>query len=119
MPEIDEIPVNRIRNKMKEEPEHDIEEVPEKKTRKEKISDSDRDKKIANELKEEKETAEPKKVKETKKDSVPLTQRFSGLINFLKDERVHRITGLFLILASAYMLVAFTSFIFSWETDQD
>ncbi len=38
---------------------------------------------------------------------------------FFADERVHKVTGLFLILASAYLLVAFTSFLFTWRADQD
>ena len=41
------------------------------------------------------------------------------VINFIKDERLHRVIGLALILASVYLLVAFTSFLFTWKTDQD
>ena len=38
---------------------------------------------------------------------------------FLRDERVHKVSGLFLILASFYLLVAFTSYLFTWRMDQD
>lgn len=38
---------------------------------------------------------------------------------FLRDERVHKVSGLFLVLASFYMLVAFTSYLFTWRMDQD
>jgi S-DNA-T family DNA segregation ATPase FtsK/SpoIIIE len=38
---------------------------------------------------------------------------------FWADERVHKVGGLFLILFSAYLLVAFTSFLFTWRIDQD
>ncbi len=37
---------------------------------------------------------------------------------FVKDERTKNIVGLLFILLSAFLLVAFTSFIFTWEADQ-
>ena len=37
---------------------------------------------------------------------------------FVKDERTKNIVGLLFILVSAFLLVAFTSFIFTWEADQ-
>ncbi len=45
--------------------------------------------------------------------------RFARVRAFLRDERVHKVSGLFLILASFYMLVAFTSYLFTWRMDQD
>ncbi len=41
-----------------------------------------------------------------------------GRLGFLKDERLHKIVGLIFSIAAAFMLVAFTSFLFSWEVDQ-
>ncbi|HRF79064.1 MAG TPA: DNA translocase FtsK 4TM domain-containing protein, partial [Flavobacteriales bacterium] len=38
---------------------------------------------------------------------------------FFTDERTHKVGGLFLVLGSAYLLVAFTSFLFTWRIDQD
>src|SRR5690606_26885765 len=38
---------------------------------------------------------------------------------FFADERVHKVSGLFLVLASCYLLVAFTSYLFTWRIDQD
>ncbi len=38
---------------------------------------------------------------------------------FFADERVHKVTGLFLVLAAFYLLVAFTSYLFTWRMDQD
>jgi S-DNA-T family DNA segregation ATPase FtsK/SpoIIIE len=38
---------------------------------------------------------------------------------FFKDERFHKISGLLLLLLSVYLLIAFTSFLFTWKTDQD
>jgi len=37
---------------------------------------------------------------------------------FLKDERLHKISGLVFTLGAAFMLISFTSFLFSWEADQ-
>ncbi|MBS1547693.1 MAG: DNA translocase FtsK 4TM domain-containing protein [Bacteroidetes bacterium] len=37
----------------------------------------------------------------------------------MRDERVHKVFGLFLILFSFYLLVAFTSYLFTWRMDQD
>jgi len=45
--------------------------------------------------------------------------RWARFKAFLGDERTHKVFGLFLILASAYLLVAFVSFLFTWRVDQD
>src|ERR1035437_4944248 len=57
-----------------------------------------------------------KRKRKTPKEKV---NPFQPVINFFKDERLHRVAGLALILASIYLLVAFTSFLFTWKTDQD
>jgi len=36
-----------------------------------------------------------------------------------KDERIWKILGLLFVLASLYLLIAFTSYLFTWEADQD
>jgi S-DNA-T family DNA segregation ATPase FtsK/SpoIIIE len=38
---------------------------------------------------------------------------------FLSDERFQKIAGLFFILLSVYMVIAFTSFFFTWKADSD
>lgn len=103
---------------MKEEnEENEIEEVVEKKEKKEKKERKvQKDAAPSNEIKEPK---EEKKIKQVAEPRVPMSARVEPLMNFLRDERVHRITGLLLILSSAYLLVAFTSFLFTWQTDQD
>lgn len=58
----------------------------------------------------------PKKKKRVPKEKVNPLQ---PAINFLKDERLHTVAGLTLVLISVYLLVAFTSFLFTWKTDQD
>ena len=45
-------------------------------------------------------------------------QRFKGLKSFFNDERLHKSIGLFLILLSIYLFIAFTSYLFSWKLDQ-
>ncbi len=59
----------------------------------------------------------PKKSKVAK--SASGEGRFARVAAFLRDERVHKVSGLFLILASFYLLVAFTSYLFTWRMDQD
>ncbi|MFI5220161.1 MAG: DNA translocase FtsK 4TM domain-containing protein [Bacteroidia bacterium] len=62
------------------------------------------------------------KIKETSdspKKKTTFRGRIASIINFFKDDRTHRITGLFLILFSAFLLIAFTSFFFTWKADHD
>ncbi len=42
----------------------------------------------------------------------------SNFIKILKDEKTHKIFGLFLLLMSVFLLIAFTSYFFTWKTDQ-
>ena len=44
---------------------------------------------------------------------------FPAIKSFVEDEKTRRITGLLLILFSFYLLIAFVSFIFTWQIDQD
>lgn len=46
------------------------------------------------------------------------TGSVKSVSRFIKDERTKNIVGLLFILLSAFLLVAFTSFIFTWEADQ-
>ncbi|RFZ81065.1 DNA translocase FtsK [Mucilaginibacter terrenus] len=45
-------------------------------------------------------------------------QREAFSFRQLRDERVLKITGLFFIVLSAFFLIAFTSYLFTWEQDQ-
>jgi S-DNA-T family DNA segregation ATPase FtsK/SpoIIIE len=56
------------------------------------------------------------RAKSAKAGSVSRWARFAA---FMRDERVHKVFGLFLILSSFYLLVAFTSYLFTWRMDQD
>jgi S-DNA-T family DNA segregation ATPase FtsK/SpoIIIE len=44
---------------------------------------------------------------------------FKTFHNLIKNERFHKIAGLFMLLLSVYLLIAFTSFLFTWKADQD
>jgi DNA segregation ATPase FtsK/SpoIIIE, S-DNA-T family len=44
---------------------------------------------------------------------------FDGLKNFFKDERTKNVIGLSLLLLSAIILLALTSYLFTWKIDQD
>ncbi len=45
--------------------------------------------------------------------------RWARFKDFLGDERTHKVFGLFLVLGAFYLVVAFTSFLFTWLIDQD
>ena len=45
-------------------------------------------------------------------------ERFLGIKKFFYDVRIHKTLGLFLILISIYLFIAFTSYLFSWKYDQ-
>lgn len=55
----------------------------------------------------------------SKKKKKIKAKRFSQVFNFFKDERLHKSVGLFLILFSAYLFIAFTSYLFTWKYDQN
>ena len=64
------------------------------------------------------EKEKPESVKASK-DKVPFTQRVEQFKLFYFNERTQKITGLILILFSAYLAIAFVSYFFSWQIDQD
>ena len=74
-----------------------------------------------NTVREDIEEAAPtkRKRKETQGGSAAGDGRWAKFKAFLGDERMHKVVGLFLVLGSAYLLVAFTSFLFTWRIDQD
>ncbi len=81
---------------------------------------------IKNTLKEEvvdtKNSKEPKAKKEkTTNDSgkITLTEKINNFFAFARDDRFQKIVGLSLLLISVYTAIAFTSFIFTWQADQD
>ncbi|HKR04240.1 MAG TPA: DNA translocase FtsK 4TM domain-containing protein, partial [Bacteroidia bacterium] len=46
-------------------------------------------------------------------------EKIQSVITFFKSERTHRIFGLSVLLLSVFLLIAFTSYIFTWQADHD
>lgn len=62
----------------------------------------------------------PSENKETKKQSkVSLAQRIQSIITVYQNERTQKIIGLSLILLASYLCIAFISYFFTWDVDQD
>ena len=61
----------------------------------------------------------PKRERKEKPQKITLADRYNNFVSFFKDERVVRITGLTLLLLAAYLFIAFTSFLFTWQQDYD
>lgn len=59
------------------------------------------------------------KEKNESEEKISFNQRWDRLIEIYKDSKTQRILGLTLILLSVYLILAFTSFIFTWKEDQD
>jgi DNA segregation ATPase FtsK/SpoIIIE, S-DNA-T family len=68
---------------------------------------------MANKLKsDKKKTVEKQELKTEKEETVEVKQ-------LLKDERTHKIAGSILLLLAALLFIAFTSYLFTWQEDQD
>jgi S-DNA-T family DNA segregation ATPase FtsK/SpoIIIE len=61
---------------------------------------------------------EVKKKKPKSKKANKVSESLDNFKNFFKNEKTQQISGLFFILFSAYLLIAFTSFLFTWKIDQ-
>ena len=68
--------------------------------------------------KTEPEKEKKESVKATK-DKVPFTERLEQFKLFYGNERTQKILGLILVLFSAYLAIAFVSYFFTWQIDQD
>ena len=68
---------------------------------------------MANKLKTKKSQApDPDKLKPEKEEQLPVK-------DLVRDERTHKIVGASLILLAFLLFVAFTSYLFTWQEDQD
>ena len=74
---------------------------------------------LREEAPEEVEAAAPKRERKPRKAAASEEGKWARVKAFFTDTRVHRMFGLLLVLGSAFMLVAFTSFLFTWRADQD
>src|SRR5437868_1339115 len=50
---------------------------------------------------------------------ISLKERFRQLTEVYRNERTQKIVGLLVLLASAYLTIAFISYFFTWQIDQD
>ena len=67
-----------------------------------------------------KSSAATKKVSSTTNESkVSLLERWNKTVSIYQNERTQKLIGLLLILGGAYLFIALTSYIFTWEKDQD
>ncbi|MCB0481045.1 MAG: DNA translocase FtsK 4TM domain-containing protein [Flavobacteriales bacterium] len=57
--------------------------------------------------------------KKGKKGLLQKINPLPGIVSIIQDEKFKRVFGLLLILFSFYLLIAFVSFLFTWQTDQD
>lgn len=66
------------------------------------------------------EKPEKKKTPKTRTKKVSAKERQpSAFMLFLKDERFHKVMGLFFLLLSFFLLLAFTSYLLTWKTDDN
>ena len=59
------------------------------------------------------------KTKEKEKSKIALAERLEKFKLFYNNERTQKIFGLLLVLFSAYLAIAFVSYFFTWQVDQD
>lgn len=57
--------------------------------------------------------------REKKSEEKPITRKVISQWLLLRDERSRQVFGVFFILLSVFMAIAFVSFIFNWKTDQN
>lgn len=97
---------------------HDVEEDPflPKKPKKNKVK-----KQPIEDTAEEKEepASKPKAKKKEKVQKITLAERWQKAVDVYQNERTQKIFGLSLILSGAYMAIAFISYFFTWDVDQD
>lgn len=92
-----------------ENPFHDIEEPkPEKKNSERK-----------NKSKKTDDTPPPPKAKKVKEVKPSLQDRLQKVADVYNNERTQKIIGLSLILFASYLCIAFISYFFTWDVDQD
>ncbi|MEP7265064.1 MAG: DNA translocase FtsK 4TM domain-containing protein, partial [Bacteroidota bacterium] len=62
--------------------------------------------------------AKPEKKKPQKQKEAKAKESGNRLLEIIRDERTHKISGLMLIVVSAFLLIAFISYFFTWRADQ-
>ena len=70
------------------------------------------------EIKPEKKIRQRKEKLDKTEDSLSGDNNTNGFFHLFNDERTHKIVGLIFLMLAAYLLIAFTSFFFTWRIDQ-
>jgi DNA segregation ATPase FtsK/SpoIIIE, S-DNA-T family len=98
---------------------HDIEEDPflPKKPKKNRVKKAESESET---VAEETEAASKTKAKKKEKiQKITLVERWQKVITVYQNERTQKILGLTLILSASYLCIAFISYFFTWDVDQD
>ena len=74
--------------------------------------------KLRNSKSEKKKKSSKAKASDNKKPKAP-NPIWLKIKQFFLDERLHKTTGLILLLSSIYLFLSFTSYLFTWKNDQD
>lgn len=110
------------KNKFREKPVEDtlVQEIPVDKNDIEETMSSAKKNKAKvkpTSAKEEKKTeAKTSSINETK---ASLLERWNKTVNIYRNERTQKLLGLVLLMASVYLAIALTSYVFTWDKDQD
>ncbi len=108
--------------------QHDIEEdpfLPKKNTVKKNSTSTKLSNRVKKVVEEEEETEEvetaskPKAKKKEKVVKITLSDRIQKFVDVYQNERTQKIIGLTLILSASYLCIAFISYFFTWDVDQD
>lgn len=79
-----------------------------------------RDEKAENKSSSKEKESKPKKEKASESSPrTPFAEKINSFFAFARNERFQKIFGLSLLLLSVYLCIAFTSFAFTWQVDQD
>ena len=62
---------------------------------------------------------EPRKEEPSPAQLLPEKEVKVPVKELVRDERTHKITGIVLLLAGVFLFIAFTSYLFTWQEDQD
>lgn len=111
-------PVFEVTTPEEENPLHDIEEPklekkPSTKKNKPRKTEEEEEETVAEE------TVKPRAKKKEKAPKVTLADRFQKVVDVYQNERTQKILGLSLILFASYLCIAFISYFFTWDVDQD
>lgn len=73
---------------------------------------------MANRLKQDNDTEDPKERPRSKRTKVTWRDRWNTFTSFFLDERTHKIFGLLCLMTTLFMATAFISNLIYWRDDQ-